>query len=78
VPEHARALILVSAGLVPESPEDQYSRQWTISSQDWDDRDQPARMELLADVNARASGYANLLMLQPDHVNWVRLDWVWL
>lgn len=32
---------------------------------------------LLAEVNGKAQGYAMLLTLQSDRLNWVRTDWVW-
>lgn len=32
----------------------------------------------MADYNGRALGYAGLLMLQPNRVNWVRTEWIYL
>lgn len=42
-------------------------------------RDGPAPTAIaLLDVQGKASAYAAWLMVQPDLVNWVRTDWVWL
>jgi hypothetical protein len=72
----ARLVVEVSAGLIPERPEPTYGRRLVLPSQEWNDsKDQAA---LLAELNGRAMGYAGLLMLQPDRLNWVRTDWLWL
>jgi hypothetical protein len=34
--------------------------------------------DVLAQFAGKAQGYAMLLMLQPDTVNWVRTEWIWL
>lgn len=37
----------------------------------------PTALALL-DIQGKANAYAAYLMVQPDLVNWVRTDWVWL
>lgn len=74
----ARVLIEVYAGLIPGTPEPEHTRRWGITSDEWHKRAAKEQMELLAFRNGQAQGYAMLLMLQPDTVNWVRTDWVWL
>jgi hypothetical protein len=83
----ARVLLEVTAGLIPNRPEPELTRQWGITSTEWQEAGKaPAGGDLaaspqsilLAERNGRALAYANLLMLQPDRVNWVRTDWIWL
>lgn len=74
--ESARLLLEVSAGIIPETPEPELGRRWAITTAEWEGSDDQAT--LLAERNGQAQGYAQLLMLQPDRVNWVRTDWVWL
>jgi hypothetical protein len=84
--ETARVLLEVTAGLIPGRPEPELTRQWAISSEEWheaggadsSDLEASPQSVLLAERNGRALAYANLLMLQPDRVNWVRTDWIWL
>lgn len=80
--ESARLIIEVSAGVVPQQPIAEYTRQFAITSREWqeatDTRDGMRQSELLSLRNGQAQGYAGLLMLQPDRVNWVRTDWLWL
>lgn len=84
----ARVLLEVSAGIIPERPEPELTRKWAITSEEWQKAGDPLeagsdlevsrQSALLAECNGRALAYANLLMLQPDRVNWVRTDWIWL
>lgn len=74
--ESAKLIIEVVAGLLPgKDPEPEFTRRWAITSQEWhESQDQSG---LLAERNGQAQGYAALLMLQPDRLNWVRTDWIW-
>lgn len=74
--ESAKLVIEVTAGLIPERPEDEFTRRYAMTSRQWDDADNKG--VALAELNGRATGYAGSLMLQPDRLNWVRTDWVWL
>lgn len=78
--ESARVIVEVVAGLIPgKDPEPEFTRRWAITSQEWQEAQANDKSgELLATVNGKAQGYAALLMLQPDRLNWVRTDWVWL
>lgn len=80
--ETARALLEVTAGILPGSAMPEYTRRFAITSREWqqatDTGDGMGQSELLAARNGQAQGYAGLLMLQPDRVNWVRTDWIWL
>ena len=86
--ETARVLLEVTAGLIPQRPEPELTKQWAITSKEWQEAAAQAKDQsdievsrqstLLAERNGQALAYANLLMLQPDRVNWVRTDWIWL
>ncbi len=83
--DEARVIIEVVAGLIPGGePEREYSRKFVITAQQWHDagiQDEGGGLgqaELLALTNGKAQGYAALLMMQPDRLNWVRTDWIWL
>lgn len=73
----ARVIVEVSAGVVPERPEPELTRRWTLNSEEWHAAGNDQAV-MLAELNGRAQGYAGWLMLQPDRVNWVRTDWLWL
>lgn len=79
----ARALLEVTAGIIPGKPMPEYTKQWAISTEEWSEANKstdPAVQPsiLLATKQGTAAGYAQLLMLQPDRINWVRMDWIWL
>ena len=72
----AKVLLEVTAGIIPKHPMPEYTRRWAISSEEWEAA--PDTGVLLAEKNGAAQGYAALMMFQPDRVNWVRMDWIWL
>lgn len=74
----ARVIIEVVAGLIPNQPDPTHTRRWAITTDEWHGRDAAGKTELLATRNGEAQGYAALLMLQPDRLNWVSIDWIWL
>lgn len=74
----ARVIIEVLAGIIPNQPEPEFTRRYAITSEEWNAAQGENQAMLLAERNGQAFGYANLLALQPDHVNWVRVDWIWL
>lgn len=87
--EQARAAIEVTAGLIPGQPMDEFTRRWWITSEEWQaagekDKELPQDHigqfdgnNLLTDRQGPAMAYAQLLMLQPQVLNWVRVDWIW-
>lgn len=75
--DSARVIIEVTAGVLPEHPEPEYTKRFAITSNEWEEAGERAS-HLLAERNGQAQGYAMLLMLQPNAVNWVRCDWLWL
>ena len=78
----ARVIVEVVAGLIPgKDPDPQFTRRYSITSKEWHDAAEvlpSGQADLLAEVNGKAQGYAGLLMMQPDRLNWVRVDWIWL
>jgi hypothetical protein len=76
--ENARVVVEVVAGLIPgKDPDPEFSRRWVLTSAEWEAAGE-RQGEKLAELNGRAQGYAGMLMLQPDRLNWVRTDWIWL
>lgn len=73
----ARVIIEVVAGVIPGHPEDEYTKRFGITSQQWEEAGEDGKANLLAERNGQAQGYAGLLMLQPDRFNWVRTEWIW-
>lgn len=72
-------IVEVVAGLKPKVPMPEYTRRWALTAEEWDAATAAGGPEeKLAELNGRAQGYAALLMLQPDRLNWVRTDWLWL
>jgi hypothetical protein len=79
----ARIVVEVLAGLMPGgTPDPDFTRRYVITDQEWATAKQDptgvALGVLLAETNGRAAGYAGMLMLQPDRLNWVRTDWIYL
>jgi hypothetical protein len=75
--EQARVIIEVVAGVLPGTPMPEFTKRWAITSAEWSAEGADQSL-LLAEMNGRAQGYAQLLMLQPDRLNWVKTEWVWL
>jgi hypothetical protein len=86
-----KLVIEVTAGLRPGLPEPQFTRRWTITSDEWEQAqaEDDALLEtgdnehavhaalLLAFRAAEADEYARLLR-NPQRFNWVRTEWEWL
>lgn len=78
--ETARFAVDVVAGLIPgRDPEPEYTRRWVVTSKQWQEAGEKpdGQSELLAETAGKACGYATLLMLQPNRLNWVKTEWVW-
>lgn len=74
-----RAAIEVTAGILPGQPDIEYTRRWVLPEAEWTDAQAKEQAgELLATLHGQAQGYAAFLMLQPDRLNWVRTEWVWI
>lgn len=67
----AKLIISVSAGLVPGQASGEHSRQWTLDAEEVGD------IEVY--LAAQGAAVAYMMHLQnPQVVNWVRMDWIWL
>jgi hypothetical protein len=72
----ARVIIEVVAGIIPKTPEPEFTRRYAITSDDWhNSTDQAA---LMGECIGKAQGYAATLMMRPDRLNWVETTWLWL
>ena len=65
----------VVAGVLPGTPMPDFTRRYFITSEDWNSGKEQGQM--LAEMNGKAQGYAGMLMLAPQSVNWVKTEWVW-
>jgi hypothetical protein len=74
--ERARIVLEVTAGLIPGQPMPEHTKRWAITEAEW--KNAATRANILAERNGQMQGYAALLMLQPDTLNWVRTDWIYL
>lgn len=75
--DSARVIIEVMAGIIPGTPMPEHTRRFVITSDEWH-ADGVNQSALLAERNGQAMGYAQLLMLQPEALNWVKTEWIWL
>lgn len=66
-----RAAWEVRAGVIPGVPEDEYSKRFTITSNDPDDA------EFFIKVRDEAHQYAKDLT-SPARFNWVGIEFIWL
>lgn len=74
----ARCAVDVVAGVLPGTPEPEWTRTFHISSDEWNAASGTVEtIHLLTDLSGRATAYATYLMLLPDRFNWVKLEWVW-
>lgn len=77
-----RIIIEVHAGLIPRQPIEQHTRQFIITSDMWyaqgvyEGRQEDAKLEILK-IYGFAQEYARNLM-NPQFINWVTLNWLYL
>lgn len=71
-----RVIIAVRAGIIPGQSDPALERRYSIDADEWESA--PDQMALLAERIGAAQGYAELLMLQPERLNWVHVEWLWL
>jgi len=79
MPVAAKAFFVVTAGVLLESPMPEHSRKWDYTSQDYEDDVKLAPHERTLFVVQRdaALAYARDL-IDPAHLNWVKLEFVWV
>jgi len=78
----ARILIEVVAGIVPNTIMPEHTKQFSITSDVWyaqgeyEERKEEAQMEAMK-IYGAALEYMRSMM-NPQRVNWVRLEWIYL
>jgi hypothetical protein len=75
--KQVRCAVDVVAGVLPGTPEKEFTRRFLITSEEWHEADGEGQVNLLCDLAGSAAGYSTYLMLQPDRLNWVKTEWVW-
>lgn len=75
--QQLRCVVEVYAGVLPGTPEEDLTQRWFLLSADWNAENADKAM-LLIELAGKANAYASYLMLQPDRVNWVKTEWIWL
>ena len=75
--KQARVLLEVVAGVLPGTPMPEYTKQWAITSEEWN-AEGADQAQILSEANGKMQGWAMYLMMQPDRVNWVKTEWIWL
>jgi len=66
----------VTAGVLPGAVEKDYTRQWVYTSDDLA-KDQHEDYKKWNEMKEEAYEYAKQIT-NPQHVNWVAVDWVWI
>ena len=72
----ARAGIDVVAGVLPGTPEPEYTKRFFLTSEEWDGGSEKG-VNALVEMNGKAQAHAMMLMLQPHRLNWVKTEWIW-
>lgn len=78
----ARILIEVVAGIVPNTIMPEHTKQFAITSDVWyaqgeyEERKEEAQMEAMKIYGVALEYMRN--MMNPQRVNWVRLEWIYL
>jgi hypothetical protein len=77
--EAARLLIEVRAGVIAGEAMPEYTRRWSWNSSDQDalEKGDPAARQRYIQMAGESREYAASLE-NPQMVNWVRRDWLWL
>lgn len=76
---HCKALITVTAGVLPGQAMAEYGKQWSYNSDDYeaDSHTPPDQPTIFSRYLDEAHDYAKGLS-NPGYVNWVRVDWLWV
>lgn len=76
--ESARVIIEVVAGLIPGTPEPEFTKRFVVTSREWHEAGSPElAYAALRKREKEADEYAQQLR-EPSRLNWVRVDWIWL
>jgi hypothetical protein len=75
----AKAIIEVTAGVIPGQTMPEHTKRWGYTSEDYEkDRNTaPDRATVFSRYLDEAHDYAKGLS-NPAYLNWVRVDWLWV
>lgn len=73
-----KAAFQVTAGVVPGHPEDEFTRVWYYTSNDFenDTKGDREKISTFQKVMLESSRYCESL-INPSRLNWVKLEWIW-
>lgn len=71
-----RCIVEVSAGIIPGTAEDGFTKQYVITSDDWEAAGAEQGL-LLLETYAKAMAYS-MSILDPARVNWTQVNWIWM
>ncbi len=77
MPESARCVWEVIAGIIPGQPDNKHTSRWGLTSAEWES---PDGLKLYLEREAQASAYARYLQVlcaNGREVNWTRIDFIW-
>lgn len=74
--ETLRCVWEVTAGIIPGQVMRDHTRRFPLTSRQWDGGSE-AGVDAYNEAATEAMIYARGLM-SPAHLNWVRVDWVWM
>jgi hypothetical protein len=79
MPLACKAMITVTAGVIPWQEMPEHTKRWSYDSADYErdkqtPQDQPTIFSKMLDgAHEYAKGLSN-----PAYLNWVRVDWIWV
>jgi hypothetical protein len=76
VTERLTACWEVTAGLIPGTPDAEFTRRWPLTSPSWTELSDDDRRAAYLKASDEAHEYAKSLE-DPARINWVRVDWIW-
>jgi hypothetical protein len=75
----AKAFFEVNAGVIPEIGMAEYHRRWGYTSEDYEhDRNVPPDQKTIFSQRLQEAHDYAMGLSNPAHVNWVRVDWLWV
>lgn len=76
--ESVRAIIELTAGLIPGRPDPEYTQRRVITSREWYSTPDADKIMFLAVRLGEMHSKALLLSVDINRINWVRVDWIWM
>lgn len=82
-----RCIWTVTAGVVPGIPMKEHTMRWVITSENWEEENEMTDAQFKAKFPDGKSTYQKFRdeahayaagLNHPTHLNWVRVDWMWM